>query len=98
MNVSTKSEYGLRALIYLASHEDRDAIPAREIATEWSVPVKYLEQILKTLKEAGILNDRREGRWVYYSLNPDALEFLEQFLGTLKERSRTPSGVRKCCD
>jgi ArsR family transcriptional regulator, arsenate/arsenite/antimonite-responsive transcriptional repressor len=53
---------------------------------------------LKTLKEAGILNDRREGRWVYYSLNPDALEFLEQFLGTLKERSRKPSGVRKCCD
>jgi ArsR family transcriptional regulator len=53
---------------------------------------------LKTLKDAGILNDRREGRWVYYSLNPDALEFLEQFLGTLKERSRKPSGVRKCCD
>jgi ArsR family transcriptional regulator, arsenate/arsenite/antimonite-responsive transcriptional repressor len=53
---------------------------------------------LKTLKDAGILNDRRAGRWVYYSLNPDALEFLEQFLGTLKERSRKPSGVRKCCN
>ena len=53
---------------------------------------------LKTLKEAGILNDRREGRWVYYSLNPEALEFLERFLGTLKERHRKPSGVRKCCD
>src|ERR1700754_4583666 len=45
---------------------------------------------LKTLKDAGILNDRRDGRWVYYSLNPDALAFLEQFLGTLKERSRKP--------
>jgi ArsR family transcriptional regulator, arsenate/arsenite/antimonite-responsive transcriptional repressor len=53
---------------------------------------------LKTLKDAGILNDRRDGRWVYYSLNPDALAFLEQFLGTLKERSRKPYGVRKCCD
>ena len=53
---------------------------------------------LKTLKDAGILNDRRNGRWVYYSLNPDALAFLEQFLGTLKERSRKPYGVRKCCD
>ena len=58
MNVSTKSEYGLRALIYLASHEDRDAIPAREIATEWSVPVKYLEQILKTLKEAHLIESQ----------------------------------------
>jgi ArsR family transcriptional regulator len=53
---------------------------------------------LKTLKDAGILKDRRDGRWVYYSLNPDALAFLEQFLGTLKERSRKPHVVRKCCD
>src|SRR6266540_2119476 len=50
---------------------------------------------LKTLKDAGILKDRREGRWVYYSLNPDALEALEQFTGTLKERSRKPHVVRK---
>ena len=55
MNVSTKSEYGLRALIYLASQGDRLAIPAREIAEKWNVPVKYLEQILKTLKEAGLI-------------------------------------------
>ena len=55
MNVSTKSEYGLRALIYLASNSEREAIPAREIAEKWSVPVKYLEQILKLLKEAGIV-------------------------------------------
>jgi DNA-binding IscR family transcriptional regulator len=46
MNVSTKSEYGLRALIYLATYAEREAIPAREIAEKWSVPVKYLEQIL----------------------------------------------------
>lgn len=56
MNVSTKSEYGLRALIYLASQTDREAIPAREIAAQWNVPIKYLEQILKTLKEAGIIS------------------------------------------
>lgn len=55
MNVSTKSEYGLRALIYLASNSEREAVPAREIAEKWSVPVKYLEQILKTLKEAGLI-------------------------------------------
>jgi Rrf2 family protein len=55
LNVSTKSEYGLRALIYLADHQERGAVPAREIAESWHVPVKYLEQILKTLKEAGII-------------------------------------------
>ncbi len=58
MNVSTKSEYGLRALIYLAANDDRGAVPAREIAAEWSVPVKYLEQILKTLKEAHLVESQ----------------------------------------
>jgi Rrf2 family protein len=58
MNVSTKSEYGLRALIYLASASGREAIPAREIAERWNVPVKYLERILKTLKESGLVNSQ----------------------------------------
>src|SRR5215211_7899917 len=28
---------------------------------------------LKVLKEAGLVTDRREGRWMYYTLNPEAL-------------------------
>jgi ArsR family transcriptional regulator, arsenate/arsenite/antimonite-responsive transcriptional repressor len=28
---------------------------------------------LKVLKDAGLVTDRREGRWMYYTLNPDAL-------------------------
>jgi Rrf2 family protein len=58
MNVSTKSEYGLRALIHLASASGREVIPAREIAERWNVPVKYLEQILKTLKESGLVTSQ----------------------------------------
>lgn len=57
MNVSTKSEYGLRALIYLADKGEQ-AIPAREIAEKWNVPVKYLEQILKLLKENNIVTSQ----------------------------------------
>ena len=58
MNVSTKSEYGLRALIYLASNQEGKIIPAREIAEKWNVPIKYLELILKALKEAGIIESQ----------------------------------------
>lgn len=53
---------------------------------------------LKTLKDAGILFDRREGRWVYYSLNPEAIEELEQFIGSLKSRSRGRGVASKRCD
>lgn len=35
---------------------------------------------LRTLKEAGLVSDRREGRWVYYSLIPEVLGDLERFL------------------
>jgi ArsR family transcriptional regulator len=53
---------------------------------------------LKTLKEAGFLTDRREGRWVYYSLNPETIEGLEQFIGKLKPRGRGPRVSSKRCD
>jgi Rrf2 family protein len=58
LNVSTKSEYGLRALIYIAGQPEDRLVPAREIAEKWNVPIKYLEQILKTLKEAQLVEGR----------------------------------------
>ena len=39
MNVSTKSEYGLRALIYLAGHEDRISVDREHQRGEGEVPL-----------------------------------------------------------
>ena len=36
---------------------------------------------LKKLKDAGVISDRRDGRWVYYSLVPEALDEMRAFLG-----------------
>ena len=52
---------------------------------------------LKTLKDAGIVTDRKDGRWVYYSLNPDTLDAMTQFLSVLKTQSTKPH-VTRCCD
>lgn len=35
---------------------------------------------LKTLKDAGLLRSRQEGKWIYYSLNLSQLVDLEQYL------------------
>lgn len=43
---------------------------------------------LKTLKDAGLLQDRREGRWVYYALNQEALDELNEMIDTLKSRAK----------
>jgi ArsR family transcriptional regulator, arsenate/arsenite/antimonite-responsive transcriptional repressor len=39
---------------------------------------------LKTLKDAGLVKDRRQGRWIYYSLDQDAIRDLERFIRRLE--------------
>lgn len=52
---------------------------------------------LKTLKAAGVVSDRRAGRWVYYSLVPAALEELSETALALKPSAVAWSGDGGCC-
>jgi ArsR family transcriptional regulator, arsenate/arsenite/antimonite-responsive transcriptional repressor len=52
---------------------------------------------LKTLKDAGLVTDRREGRWVYYAVNHDTFAQIETLVGSL---ARSPKGTPRtdpCC-
>ncbi len=42
---------------------------------------------LKALKEAGLVADRREGRWTHYILRPEALAQMDRFMGALRKRT-----------
>jgi len=56
---------------------------------------------LRKLKDAGVVSDRRDGRWVYYSLVPEALEQMRVFLGEVKPREGWQSAGRPsgdCCE
>jgi ArsR family transcriptional regulator, arsenate/arsenite/antimonite-responsive transcriptional repressor len=53
---------------------------------------------LKTLREAGLVIDRRRGRWVHYSINPEAFSELEQFIGDLRELDATVADGSSRCD
>ena len=46
---------------------------------------------MKTLKDAGLVTDRREGRWIHYSIVPEAVDEIRQLLGRIAERAS------KCC-
>ena len=52
---------------------------------------------LKVLKDAGLILDRREGRWMYYSINPDAINELDEVVDTLKKASKSVSSGNRCC-
>lgn len=42
---------------------------------------------LKTLREAGLISARQDGRWIYYSLNPAEFGELEDYLSALRRLS-----------
>jgi ArsR family transcriptional regulator len=46
---------------------------------------------LKVLKEAGLLADRQEGRWIYYSLRSEAIEQLRGWLAELGAQCGRPA-------
>jgi len=64
----------------------------------------YISQHLMALREAGILNARREGRYIYYSLKEQRLLELIQLAGELAGapisdpfESQSTSPVSSCC-
>jgi Rrf2 family protein len=69
MKLSKKGEYALRSLINLgfAVEAGRDLVQASELAESEQLPIKFLEQILQALKEAGMVRSVR-GKFGGYRL------------------------------
>lgn len=69
MKVSKRGEYALRSLINLgfAAEVKRELVQASELAENEQLPVKFLEQILQDLKEAGFVKSAR-GKFGGYRL------------------------------
>lgn len=69
MKLSKKGEYALRSLIILgiAAEMNRKLVQVSELAESEQLPVKFLEQILHILKEAGIVESQR-GKFGGYRL------------------------------
>jgi Rrf2 family protein len=60
MKVSTKGDYGIRALIELTHHYgEARPLQSGEIASRQNVPESYLEQLLTTLRRAGFIRSVR---------------------------------------
>jgi ArsR family transcriptional regulator, arsenate/arsenite/antimonite-responsive transcriptional repressor len=53
---------------------------------------------LKVLKDAGLVTDRKEGRWMYYAVNRDALDRIAAFAQAVKPGKHAGSCSRACCD
>ena len=59
MRLTTKSEYSILGLIYIARNQKRGFVKIEEIRSHCQVPKKYLELLFTVLKQSGYLKTRR---------------------------------------
>jgi ArsR family transcriptional regulator len=81
-------------IVRLLSHGERCVC---ELQQALQAAQSRLSFHLKTLKDAGLVRDRRDGRWVYYALNRDALDQIAAFAVAVKPGKHAGSCAQACC-
>ena len=71
MQFSTKTRYGIRAMIEIALEGGKEGIFQKDIAEKQNLSVKYLDHIISALKAAGLVIPFK-GRKSGYKLNRSA--------------------------
>jgi Rrf2 family protein len=62
MKLSTKTRYATRAMLDLALNSGEEVVSARELAARQNISAKYLEQLLASLRSAGLVRTVRGAR------------------------------------
>lgn len=70
MRLSKKTDYALRALLYISIRHKGGSVQVKEISSTEKLPTKFLENILLTLRKAGILHSRMGLRGGYSLARP----------------------------
>jgi Rrf2 family protein len=78
MRISSKGDYGLRALFDLAQRYGEGPVQSEEIATRQGIPVNYLNQLLITMRRAGLIDSLRGPQGGHMlARSPDAISLLD---------------------
>ena len=68
--LSNKAKYATRALLDLTLQYDRGPVLIHDIAKRQEIPIKFLEQILLTLKHSGFVESRKGRGGGYFLAKP----------------------------
>jgi len=78
LQISRKIDYGLRAMIFLASTAGTNVVPFREIAKAMHIPEDFLAKILKTLVDGALVRSVRGAHGGYALAKPSSeISFLD---------------------
>ena len=89
MLISTKGRYALRVMIDLAEHQSDGFIPLKVIAERQEISEKYLENIIKLLVKAKLLNGLR-GKGGGYQLTKAPEQYTVGSILRITEDSMAP--------
>lgn len=89
MLISTKGRYALRVLVDMAEHQTDGFISLKEVARRQDISEKYMESIVKTLVDHGVLESLR-GKGGGYRLSKSPDEFSVGSILRLTEGSVAP--------
>ena len=102
MPITSRSEYGMRAMILLATQLGDDLLSATELSRREHIPLKYLEQILAELKRSGLVQSQAGARGGYRLSRPPAEipvgAIITALDGPLAPMSCVESGTRPACE
>lgn len=80
MKLTTRSEYSILALIYIARHEKNGFIKIEDICLKYNIPQKYLEQLFYALKQNRYLKTKRGARGGYELAKPSTKISMAQII------------------
>lgn len=70
--LSKKTQYAFKALIYLAENSENGPVLIADISKKKTIPLKFLENILLELKNAGILGSKKgKGGGYFFNMEPN---------------------------
>ncbi len=84
MRFSTKSEYGLRALITLAKHQKEQPYSLAKIAIEQKISLAYLERLFARLKKANLVQSEKGKKGGYSLVKPASKISVKEILTALE--------------
>jgi len=102
MKITYKCDYALKAVLDLALHHGGELVTIHDMAKRIDAPIKFLEQVLLTLKNGGFIESRRGSVGGYLlSKSPDKITIGEvvRFIdGPTDPISCVKEGYSNCAD
>jgi Rrf2 family protein len=94
VRVSAKTDYAIRAALELAAAPDERPVKGERIATAQAIPLRFLENILMQMRQAGLVESRRGTDGGYRLAKPAAEVTLAQVIRAIDGPLAGVSGAR----